>query len=92
MKLMIYALRDRVVGSYSNPQFTQKMEASELAETFRRVIVKDPAKVFQMKDCELYILGEFDDEVAEWTLENKPFYVIDLGTYFPKEDNHGREN
>lgn len=90
----LYSLRDRKVGVYGFPYSMPARSDEDVVEMYRREIVKESSKLFMLRDCEVYVLGQFDDVSGEFVISAKPVFVADLGQLFPevKKDVEGNEN
>lgn len=63
MKLTMCAVKDAVVGSFMQP-FMQRNE-EEAKRSFAFDIEQNAGKIPNVKDLQLFKLGEFDDESGE---------------------------
>lgn len=83
MKMNVYAIYDSLVGAYGRPLF-EVMDSEQFAQTYTRAIVSEPDKFFQIQDSDLYLLGTFDDEIAQFALLEHPKKIASLGDAYHK--------
>lgn len=85
MKLCVYCFYDKLLKVWTRPLFanTPKKDA---AEEWRRQIVPNPQKYFQMKDLELYFAGTYNDADGRFELLDKPEFLVRLEEYFPAKE------
>lgn len=82
----IVTLRNRVGSYYHRPVFDPKPKediAKELVRYCR--CYKDAAIKGRYHECELYLLGQFDDETGK-IFPCEPEFLVDLGHLFTPED------
>lgn len=86
--MKIYAVRNRLIGAYLPPVFTNEDSASFL-EAQRRfcILQKEEALKAHLNECELYYLGEYNDKTAKFDLLSDGQFIADLGQFFGKEIN-----
>lgn len=96
MKYYIYSLYDRIVGAYGVPQFSNN-DPDTTVETYRRMIVtqREPAKLEQIKDLQLCLLGCWDDTAGKFSAI-EPKVLANLGAFVPvirevHSDANGKE-
>lgn len=85
MKLFFYALKDRQLGVFDKPMVIDKAK-DDMLEGYRRLIVSDPDKSFQLKPATLFYYGYFDDMTGKFEMLKDPEYLGDLGDFFPVKE------
>lgn len=84
MKLNVIAVRDIKANVYSQPQFVGSIghAVRSFGDQCRN---KENGNIMGQhpEDFELYLLGEFDDEHATWTMLEKPKQIA-LGQDYAK--------
>lgn len=83
----VFCLRNRLISTYGDP-FLHKYDAEDVKKEFYKACVldKEKSKAAFYHESELYFLGTFDDETASFSLLDKPEFIVDLSTFFPKEN------
>lgn len=78
MKCYVYAFYNKKIGAYEKPIVNNfdKKDFEQLV--IRDVIVSDNAAKDRMKECSLYYLGIYDDEVAKFELGANAEFLVDL--------------
>lgn len=69
MKLKIYTIKDRVVGTYKTPFYMHNED--EVKRAIRLDIYKNKELELTADGYDLYCLGEFDDELGEILPKNE---------------------
>lgn len=85
MILNVICNYDKLLKVFTRPVFTNTPK-KDLAETYRRQIVPAPEKMFELKDMEVYFLGTYNDERAQFELLDKPEFVVRLEDFFPAKE------
>lgn len=79
----IYAFRNTLISAYNDPIFREQEKDSFAKEVQRFCILeKDAATKNHYHECELYLLGTFNDESGEMKLLDKPEFLIGLSQFF----------
>ena len=86
MTKYIYALRDKKLGCFEPPHFSDDDTKTTLAKTFRGLKLLDSKEAPRAKDMSLYYLGKFDDESGKFELLEHEEKLIDYEDYIVKED------
>lgn len=81
--MKMYALKNVKVGYWNPPTFSPVNE-DQVKIGFHRDILLNPveAKKAHLDECELYLLGEFDDVRGIVTVLKDPVFLMDLKTEF----------
>lgn len=83
MKLQIYTIFDRKMVSYMKPMYPTHLV--EIQRNLTEVMKDENANIAKFpEDYELYRLGEWDTESAEYILENKPVFIQQISEFKPK--------
>lgn len=77
MKLNIMIMKDKRLGAFCPPQFTDKAVEVEKTNLGRALAIATKEKAHQYKGKELYCLGTFDDETGKMDLLAEPEFVLD---------------
>lgn len=94
MKKYLYSQRDLVAGFF-NPMMSSEIDPEAFAKNCERSIklCKDPAKLAQIHDCKLVVLGEFDDETGIITAYQEPKVLLHCDELIGAiEDARSKEN
>lgn len=83
MKMNVYAIYDSLVEAYGRPLF-EVMDPEQFGQTYTRAIISEPDKFFQIQDSDLYLLGTFDDEIAQFALLEHPKKIASLGDAYKR--------
>lgn len=88
--MQIFTLYNKKVGFYNPPTFSQ-MEKDAVGTNLARYVQMNPrdARIAHYDECELYYLGEFDDQRCEFQLLDKPEFILDLTPLFKEENKNG---
>lgn len=87
MILDVLAFRNKVMGCYTNPIFTQEKLENQEANMFRSLVYGGDSAIAKYKNLALYHLGKFDDEKGKFELCEPEllFDCDDLIARVPKE-------
>lgn len=85
MILNVYVMRDRVVGAYNKP-FYDNLDREDFVETIKRVVLHDPKGQAVLRDCDLYLLGSYDDKTGKFDLLDDPDFIVSIDQFFSKEE------
>lgn len=83
--MKIYAVRNKRVGAFELPNFSDSDQKS-FAFQLQKQIILDPegaAKV-HLDECELYCLGDYDQEKGKLAPFADPEYLLDLGDIYER--------
>ena len=84
MILNLYCYRNKAISAYAVPFFDNK-EPKDMAITIQRMIMMYPDKSLDLKVCDLFHLGTFDDANGKFELL-EPQFLISCGDYFKVGD------
>lgn len=89
MKHYIYSQHD-TFGKFFNAPIVSQMDPIDFAESVKRSIslCDDPVKLRTIQDCELVLIGEFDDVKGIITPVNHQV-LIKSAEFFRKDLSHG---
>lgn len=83
MILNVLVTRDRKLSVYGTPVYTTD-DPKIFLEHLKRSIIGRPMQNIHLADCELYLLGEYDDEKGTFKLKEQAEYIEDLRQFFPE--------
>ena len=84
MMLKIYCYRNKVVKAYGNPFYDTK-EPKDMGISVARGLMLNAKDSPTLKPCDLYYIGEFDDETGKYNL-CEPTLVLNCSDYFTSEE------
>lgn len=75
----IYQLKNKVAGYYEAP-FVNHFSKEEIKESYRRLSILDGETYVKQHfhECDLYLVGTFDDKTGEISLLKDKEFVVDL--------------
>lgn len=77
MKCNVYAFYNKKVGAYEKPIVNNYDKETFGQLVIRDVICSDNDAKEKMKECSLYYLGEYDDEIGKLNC-NTPEFMLDI--------------
>lgn len=91
MNLNVYAIYNRLISAYNPPIFTNEDSESIKSSLSRYCVLNSKEALAQhFNECELYKIGEFNDETGDFVIVGKPSFLCSFGNLF-KELDHGRD-
>lgn len=83
--MKIYAVRNKRVGAFELPTFSDS-DQKAFAFQLQKQIILDPenAKKFHFDECELYCLGDYDQEKGRISPLTDPEFLLDLGDIYER--------
>ncbi len=83
--MKIYAVRNKRVGAFELPTFSDSDLAS-FKFNLQKQIILDPegAKKMHLDECELYCLGDYDQEKGVLRPLGNPEFLLDLGDVYER--------
>jgi len=81
--LNVYCFKNVRVGFYENPFYSAIPKEGIIVEVTRALMLdKEKAKQSHREECELYYLGQFDDQRGVFALEDDKEFLIDCAPIF----------
>lgn len=85
MKKYIYCVRDKKLGAYDSPHYSND-DAEHMSEGIARELKRiKPEDISRAADCALYYMGKFDDISGKFELLDEPEKLIDYEDYVPRK-------
>lgn len=76
-KLKIYAIRDKKMDNHFRPMYVPHLV--EIQRNLQTVLEDKKSTMAKFPtDYELYFLGTFDEQSAQYTLEIKPQFILNI--------------
>lgn len=85
MKKFIYSVRDKKLGAYGAPHFSNEDSEHTVAMVVRGLVRTPSSEIDEVADQALYFLGEFDDISAKFNLLAEPEKLVDYEDYVPRK-------
>lgn len=79
MILYGYAFYNRKVGAYLVPQFEPYDKELKVEMVKRAYVMANDKDRADFDECDFYFLGQFDDKVGSFNLQDKPEYLLRFG-------------
>lgn len=76
MILDVLCVRNKVMGAYANPYFTQE-KLENLEENFSRSLLTSEQVRQKYAHCAIYHLGTFDDKSGKFIIHDEPTLLLD---------------
>lgn len=83
----LYSYFNKKAGAYMDPipsPIPQEGWANSVIRTCK--LEPEACKKAHLDECDLYILGEFDDIKGDLKAYEKPIFIVSLDQYFVKEE------
>ena len=76
----VYSFYNYKIGAYMTPMFRVEDPDQMKESVLRQVLSAKGPEVAAILECELYMIGQFDDRAGAFKLAEKPVSLVDLRT------------
>lgn len=79
----VYVLRNKAISAYLDP-FVDERTKDQVGKSLARfcILEKEQAKKSHYDECELYVLGTYDDETGVITIAPEKEFVLAFDQFF----------